>query len=328
MGDTPFSDDPLSAGGFGPGDSTIRVRPGPVRATFIQPRVQRIMAKDGWITPYPACPCIRLIVPTASFAVTLEKTGVGANPDWVERMKEGWETDVLALLDVLFNGTWTQKALFSEIQTRCAAKKFEVLIFPRVYRPDMLPSKGKDEGEIINIYLNSVTSGPVSPEGENALIYFDPATWRSDSIIRIDGEITQPNRFGGAAMEPGDNLFHELVHVERRLKGVRDRTATRTAAYNCVEEFAAVLFTNIGISEAAPFRVLRYCETTFMPMPPQYQTSAGYLTNAEHIELIKKIQTQDPGLCSRVASSVQSNPFNPFRRLVKGQLWKGQMADW
>jgi hypothetical protein len=52
------------------------------------------------------------------------------------------------------------------------------------------------------------------------------------------------------------------------------------------------------------------------------------LTNAEHIELIKKIQSQDPGLCSRVASSVQSNPFNPFRRLVKGQLWKGQMADW
>src|ERR1700722_20002143 len=125
MGNGNFSDDPLSAGGFGPGDSTIRVRPGPVRTTLIRP--QRIMAKDGWITPYPACPCIRLIVPTASFAATLRSTGVGANPDWVERVKEGWETDVLALLDTLFKGTWTQKVVFSEIQARCDAKKFEVL---------------------------------------------------------------------------------------------------------------------------------------------------------------------------------------------------------
>jgi hypothetical protein len=33
-----FSDDPLSAGGFGPSDATIRVRPGPVRASLIRPR--------------------------------------------------------------------------------------------------------------------------------------------------------------------------------------------------------------------------------------------------------------------------------------------------
>jgi len=33
-----FSDDPLNAGGFGPGDATIRVRPGPVRSTLIHPR--------------------------------------------------------------------------------------------------------------------------------------------------------------------------------------------------------------------------------------------------------------------------------------------------
>lgn len=33
-----FADDPLSAGGFGPADATIRVRPGPVRRTLIRPR--------------------------------------------------------------------------------------------------------------------------------------------------------------------------------------------------------------------------------------------------------------------------------------------------
>lgn len=34
-----FSDDPLNAGGFGPNDATIRVRPGPVRTTLIRPRI-------------------------------------------------------------------------------------------------------------------------------------------------------------------------------------------------------------------------------------------------------------------------------------------------
>ncbi len=33
-----FSDDPLNAGGFGPSDATIRVRPGPIRTTLIRPR--------------------------------------------------------------------------------------------------------------------------------------------------------------------------------------------------------------------------------------------------------------------------------------------------
>src|ERR1700690_1358057 len=33
-----FTDDPLSAGGFGPNDATIRVRPGPVRTTLFRPR--------------------------------------------------------------------------------------------------------------------------------------------------------------------------------------------------------------------------------------------------------------------------------------------------
>ncbi len=33
-----FSDDPLAAGGLGANDATIKIRPGPVRATLILPR--------------------------------------------------------------------------------------------------------------------------------------------------------------------------------------------------------------------------------------------------------------------------------------------------
>jgi hypothetical protein len=34
-----FSDDPLAAGGFGPNDATIRVRPTAARTTLIRPRI-------------------------------------------------------------------------------------------------------------------------------------------------------------------------------------------------------------------------------------------------------------------------------------------------
>ncbi|HSC88727.1 MAG TPA: hypothetical protein VLC09_15705 [Polyangiaceae bacterium] len=37
-----FDDDPLSAGGFGPNDSRIRVRRGAQRSTLIKPRTQFI----------------------------------------------------------------------------------------------------------------------------------------------------------------------------------------------------------------------------------------------------------------------------------------------
>jgi hypothetical protein len=35
-----FEDDPLSAGGFGPNDATIKVRPRAARTTLIRPRIQ------------------------------------------------------------------------------------------------------------------------------------------------------------------------------------------------------------------------------------------------------------------------------------------------
>jgi hypothetical protein len=47
-----FSDDPLSAGGFGPADATIRVRPGPVRTTLIRPR-NRNPFNDMWSMQIP-----------------------------------------------------------------------------------------------------------------------------------------------------------------------------------------------------------------------------------------------------------------------------------
>jgi hypothetical protein len=44
-----FEDDPLNAGGFGPNDATIRVRPRAARTTLIRPRTSFVpeMLKSG-----------------------------------------------------------------------------------------------------------------------------------------------------------------------------------------------------------------------------------------------------------------------------------------
>ncbi len=297
----------------------------------------RLMTTDGsgdWVTPYPAIPSIHLIVKTRMFSDTMKKTGVGDNPEWVERVKEGWETKVIEMLDSISNGTWTQKAVMAAIKRRCDDKHYEVVIYPREYHPKNTPSRGLNELEVIDQYLNSAADGKtrggtsVPPEGETAFIYYDPDPWRADSFMRQEAAILNPAKFGGVGMEPDMVLFHELVHAMRRLAGVTDRTATRTPDYVNLEEFTAVLVTNIVINEKNQFAPLRYGERTFIAMPDQYKTSAGFLRNTEHADLVRRIVDREPVLPRSIANSPIANPFNPFRRHLRGALWSGRGADW
>jgi hypothetical protein len=82
------------------------------------------------------------------------------------------------------------------------------------------------------------------------------------------------------------------------------------------------------MSERNPFAPLRYGERTFISMPPQYQTSGGFLGNNEHIDLVKKIIARDPELPRDIANSPVVNPFNPFRRRYRGALWPAPKAEW
>lgn len=298
---------------------------------------RRLMTTDGsgdWITPYPANPSIRLILKTRMFSDTLIATGVGIESDWVDRLKESWEAKVIDLLDSISNGTWVQKTVMAAIKRRCDEKGYRVFIFAREYHPKNTSSKGQDELEVIDQYMNSAADGPtkggigVPPEGETAFVYFDPDPWRADSFMRQEAAIMNPAKFGGVAMEADVVLFHELVHAVRRLKGVTDRTPTRTSDYVNLEEFTAVLVTNIAISEKNQLASLRYSERTFIAIPAQYKTSAGFLRNTEHADLVRRIIARDPILSREIANSPHANPFNPFRRHVRGALWSGQMADW
>ena len=298
---------------------------------------RRLMTTDGsgdWITPYPASPSIDLIVKIRMFRSTLIATGVGDNPDWVERMKESWETKVIEQLDAINSGTLTQRTTMAAIRRRCEEKPYKVHIFPREYHPRNTPSRGLNELEVIDQYLNSAADGntrggiSVPPEGETAFIFFDPDPWRADSFMRQEAAIMNPAKFGGVGMEPEEVLFHELVHAARRLRGVTDRTPTTTRDYVNLEEFTAVLVTNIAINEKKPFAPLRYGERTFIAMPEQYKTSAGFLRNTEHADLVKRIIARDAPLSRVIANSPNSNPFNPFRRHLRGALWPAPKADW
>jgi hypothetical protein len=82
------------------------------------------------------------------------------------------------------------------------------------------------------------------------------------------------------------------------------------------------------INEKNQFAPLRYGERTFIAMPEQYKTSAGFLQNAEHADLVKRIIARDAALPRDISISPIFNPFNPFRRSLRGALWAAPRADW
>lgn len=297
-------------------------------------RLTTTNGSGDWITPYPPYPkSIRLVLRTRMFRKTMVDTGVGDEPEWIKRMMDGWEADVISLLDTLNGGTWTERTVMADINRECAQRGHTVFIYPREYSPAKTPSGGKDELEILDLVLNSAVdgnthSGLIPAGGEAAWVYFDPATWRADSFIRQEAAIVNPAKFGGVGMEPRTVLLHELVHADRRVKGITDRTRTKNTDYVNLEEFTAVLVSNIATSERDPSTPLRYGERTFLAMSAQHKTSAGFLRNPEHADIVKQLVARDSALSRNIGNSPTQNPFNPFRRAVKGALWPAPRADW
>ncbi len=317
----------------------------------------RIRKGNDWVTPFTPCPSIQLAVHAATFENNLHTTGVIVETatefapkttaqqkrEWVERLMEGWESDMLALLGRLHGGTWTQRVVLAEIERRCASAKRHVTIWPRRYHAAIVQTIRTDS-DVVDMYLNASESGRetsltgpsklansernIAGPGDSAIIEFDPSVWGGGSLVRDLAQSGNPTQYSGAGMEAEDVLFHELIHALRSLKGVSDRRRTETADYVSVEEFAACLITNITLNEKNPRGPLRYGEINFKPMPEPFRTSAGYLRHTEHVDLIRRLYGQDVSLMHNIAGSPHQNPFNPIRRYLRGAVFPAPMTDW
>ena len=125
-----------------------------------------------------------------------------------------------------------------------------------------------------------------------------------------------PGRYGPYGTSPSEALLHELVHAMRTIKGMTDLTPTGPPFNDTIEEFVAVLVTNIHTGELTPGG-LRAGHTGFMSMQPNWTTSQGFLSDRNNRDLVTYFIRQDSSFCNTLAQTVYVNSFNPIRLLLR-----------
>ena len=141
--------------------------------------------------------------------------------------------------------------------------------------------------------------------GSGSTIFFTPGVGFSHEFTFIPTY--------GPGVQADEVLFHELVHALRSGHGMLDCGAARDR-YDTVDDFVAILFTNIYSSERN--RPLRMNHRTFSRLPKVRSTSAGYLA-AYSVE-IEELCTSFPQLTHRL-SAVEC-PFNPIREYYSSRI--------
>jgi hypothetical protein len=148
---------------------------------------------------------------------------------------------------------------------------------------------------------STTTSGSLSP-GASTDIHYDKARW-------CTGSRCAPKP-GEAADGPGETLLHEMLHGLRIMAGQGGNPLPIGLQYDNMEEFYAILITNIYMSERGRKR-LRKNHHTDSPLDPDASTSEGFLLIKEHVQWLKWLVDRSAVLLRRVADI--NAPFNPIR---------------
>ena len=144
-----------------------------------------------------------------------------------------------------------------------------------------------------------------SGEGSGSTIFFTPGVGFTHEFAFIPTY--------GPGVQADEVLLHELVHAIRSGHGMLDCGAARDS-YDTVDDFVAILFTNIYSSERN--RPLRMNHRTFSRLPKARSSSAGFLA-AYSVE-IEELCTSFPQLTHRL-SAVEC-PFNPVREYYSSRI--------
>ena len=152
-----YADDPLNAGGFGPSDATLRVRPGPVRATIIgQPGVAAPTATAAAAEPAaaaaaaapdePLTPIRRIIIDEINKYVGAVE---GADPRFSEIFAAGplESARIGAASDVHLSGDKKGEAKKPSVHTTCI--DFQTIIWSRAWGMLEKSGAGKAKKKIV-----------------------------------------------------------------------------------------------------------------------------------------------------------------------------------
>ncbi len=145
--------------------------------------------------------------------------------------------------------------------------------------------------------------GEVRGGGSHTRIYFTPGGGSDAGCAR---------GYGTCAAMADEVLLHEMVHALRMMQGVSNPVPT-TLRYKNEEEFLAIVVTNVYISKKKGNRLLRPDYKGVGPLPPPWNTSDGFLGDAENRRILEYYAGAWQPVFGRLGE-VQT-AFNPFRAL-------------
>lgn len=169
-------------------------------------------------------------------------------------------------------------------------------VFPRV--------KGKGGISVHTDVFGDVLLG--TGEGSDAFILFSPDMFWQNGICANLGAPQAPGS------KPSEVLFHEMVHAYRQMRGLSYTLPTLggRARYDDLEEFAAVVLTNIYTSEVfGTTALLRADHHDFTKLDPK--NTSDFLADPANRRLLDMLRKSDPAFFATFGKIKAA--FNPLR---------------
>jgi hypothetical protein len=140
----------------------------------------------------------------------------------------------------------------------------------------------------------------------DSVIWFEPTAWAGAATAIVDP---------GNHMEPDDVLFHEMFHSLRQMMGLF-RPTVLPDAFRFIEEYYAVLFTNMYVSEVGRSTSRRYGHSLpFVPLSTSGGATAGTALDFyfRHDTEVDKLIGEMPNLCKPLGGIASTLPWNPIQ---------------
>jgi hypothetical protein len=123
-------------------------------------------------------------------------------------------------------------------------------------------------------------------------------------------------RLGGPGMNPDEVLFHEMVHAVRAIQGVSTSTFKMGGGYDNAEEFAAVVVTNVYMSEKKQTALRANHGSRVLPNPEKFLDSPDVPAPGAR-GLLGSFRLRQPTFFAALAGIAPNvAAFNPFRQLA------------
>ncbi len=169
--------------------------------------------------------------------------------------------------------------------------------------PDNMPMDGGNTQTLPSDSVHGFKDGKDPGQGVDVSVVYSPELWAGGSP--------------GRGLEADSQLIHELVHTSRDLHGVAD--FSRVNIYKNVDEFIAVVITNIYISETRPLAPLRGSYGDVQHAPIRLLKPDRFLDNWQHVhpsprQLLNNFSVDQQELYNDLAF-LAGIAFNPIAQL-------------